>query len=324
MQQTIVRDPVRFTSHDGTSEIHGCIWYDPANVTPTGIVQIAHGMAEYIGRYDDFARWLVRQGFVVAGHDHIGHGNSVSSPEQWGRIPASNGKHVLIEDLHTMRSVVGGHYPSNVPYFMFGHSLGSYILRSYITTHGEGLSGAIICGTGHVEPAVSKAGVLLARAIALKDGEDSVSTLLDDMSVGGYAKAVPDARTPFDWLSHNTDNVDAYIADERCGFKFSVGAMSVVAQITGEVCSFKSANRIPKSLPLLYIAGDEDPVGSQGAGVRKACEMAQRAGVLDTELKLYRGMRHEILNETGHEAVYEDVNAWLKDHARRRPSSKHS
>lgn len=310
----IVRDPVRFTSGDGSTEIHAFLWHDPENAAPKGIVQIAHGMAEHIARYDDFARFLVTRGYVVAGHDQLAHGAS-ATPETWGVLPAKNGKDILLQDIGTLNDAVVGTIGRGTPVFLFGHSLGSYLVRAYLTRRGGSLAGAVLSGTGHVSPAVSHAGHLLACALCAKSGDGTKSQLLHDMGVGAYAKQIKDAKTDCDWLSYNEENVAAYRADERCGFMFSAGGYAMLTSLTGEVCSPNSAKRIPKALPLLFVSGADDPVGDCGKGVTKACEMARAAGVADVELKLYQHMRHEILNETGHEAVYEDIARWLDAHA---------
>lgn len=315
MTDSILRDPIRFASHDGSSVIHGYVWHDTDAAGYKATVQIAHGMAEHIGRYDEFARFLVSRGYLVCGHDHIGHGAS-SSPERWGCLPGENGKEYLIADMHELRNkMVADYGAGGAPYFLFGHSLGSYLTRAYVTRHGGGLAGAVICGTGHVPPATSKLGNLLATFIARRKGEDTKSKLLDGMGVGAYNKGISSPRTPVDWLSFDEQNVDRYVRDERCGFMFSAGGYQVVTSLTEEVCSPKSACAIPKNLPLLYVSGECDPVGDSGAGVRTAAALARDAGVADVEVKLYENMRHEILAEAEHERVFADIAAWLDEHA---------
>ena len=314
MAENIIREPLSFTSADGETTIHGYIWRDQENSAPKGIVQIAHGMAEHIERYDGFANLLVEHGYVVCGHNHLGHGSSVSSKDKWGCLPAKEGKAILIADVNRVRQLVAPQFPEGTPYFLFGHSLGSYIARAYITRHGEGLAGAIICGTGHVAPATSNAGNKIASIICSIKGKDYRSKFLDNMGVGAYAKAIEDKQTDLDWLSFNADNVKTYIADEACGFMFSAGGYATVTSLTAEVCTPASAARIPRKLPLLYIAGDHDPVGSNGEGVKAAAKLATDAGVEDVNVIIYEHMRHEILNETDAGRVHADVLSWLDAH----------
>lgn len=312
MEDSTMRDPVRFPSSDGRTELHGFVWHSSEGERVKGIVQIAHGMAEHIARYDRFARFLVNSGYTVCGYDQIGHGAS-SDPSRYGKLPAQHGKEFLVRDQHKMRELMREHH-AGLPYFVFGHSLGSYIMRSYIASHGEGLAGCILSGTGHIAPAISRAGHFLANRVCKKQGEDTLSTSLDSMGAGGYNRGIPNPRTDYDWLSYDESNVDRYIADPACGFMFSAGGYAVVTSLTAEVCSKKCFERIPKSLPVLFISGSEDPVGDCGKGVRKAFSMAQNAGLVDVSCKLYDHMRHEILNETERDLVYNDVLNWLDEH----------
>jgi alpha-beta hydrolase superfamily lysophospholipase len=314
MPDNIMRDEVAFPSSDGKTQIQGFTWNDLSIESPRGIVQIAHGMAEHIERYDSFARFLASQGFIVAGHDHLGHGKSVSDTSQWGCLPTHTGARILVEDVHRMRSLVTARFSSDLPYFLFGHSMGSFITRSYITKHPQGLAGAILCGTGHVPPATSHAGNLAARAMSKVRGENFKSKMLDTMGIGAYNKPIDTPRTNLDWLSFDEENVDRYIADGNCGFMFAAGGYATITTLTGEVCTPASAAAIPHDLPLLFISGDGDPVGSMGAGVQTTAAMAREAGVKDVEVKLYEHMRHEILNETNNQDVFDDVLAWIERH----------
>ena len=142
--------------------------------------------------------------------------------------------------------------------------MGSYIMRDYIARHGEGLAGAILCGTGYIAPIVSKAGNMLSRAIATIRGKGYESKLLDSMAAGGFNKVIDDPRTEADWISANEENVDRYLADEKSGFMFPAGGYATLTALTREACDPKTFRAIPQSLPLLFIAGAEDPVGSMG------------------------------------------------------------
>ncbi|MBR3158718.1 MAG: alpha/beta fold hydrolase [Atopobiaceae bacterium] len=313
MADEVRTQTVHTTSTDGKTQLRGIIWWPSEGTEHRGVIQLVHGMAEHIMRYDDFARFLADHGFVVCGHDHVGHGESVSSPTEWGCLPLRGGRDVLVGDVGRMRTFIRERVDSSLPHFLFGHSMGSFVVRAYISEHGEGLAGAIICGTGHIAPAMSTGGTALARIISRARGESYVSKMLGDLSVGAYAKAIKDARTPLDWLSYNEANVDAYIADEACGFPFSAGGNATLTALTGEVCSPKCCQRVPHELPLLYIAGDGDPVGDMGKGVRTAAQMARDAGSVDVVCTIYEHMRHEILNEVDHQRVYDDVLSWMEE-----------
>lgn len=305
---------LKYDSADGSSTIRGSIWWteDPLKTTvaPRAVVQLVHGMCEHIERYDDFARFLVGRGFLVCGHNHIGHGSSVAR-ERRGCIPPY-GRQAIVEDVERLRRLVTPHVQNGTPYFVFGHSMGSYVVRNYIADYGRGLAGAILCGTGFVPVATSAAGRTLARAICRTRGADHKSALLHGLVDGAFSKAVKDAKTPYDWISYNRENIERYLADEDCGFMFSAGGYAMMLDLTATTCSPACAQRVPHELPLLFVSGAEDPVGDNGDGVTTAADLAKSAGSTDVSCKLYPGMRHEILNEKSNDVVYEDILEWVE------------
>ncbi len=221
MADDIQTMPFGFPSADGTSTVHAVLWQSAAVAAgqpPRGVVQLIHGMAEHIGRYDGFARFLAAQGFAVCGHDHIGHGTTAATPERFGLMPPEEGADIMVADAHCLRKRVTARFAQGTPYVMFGHSMGSLVLRCYLPRYGCGLAGAVICGTAMPPRLVSKAGNLLARAVVAWKGPDAKSPLLHRLADGAYSRAIPDARTPFDWLSRDPAVVDAFIADETAGF----------------------------------------------------------------------------------------------------------
>lgn len=310
-QDAVERRTLSFDSHDGRSHIYAPLWTPAGDDAPVrGIVQIAHGMVEHIERYDDFARFLCGNGFVVCGCDHIGHGKSVDSPEGLGTLPF-DGAQVMVSDAHSLRRIVSGMYPQDTPYYLFGHSMGSFVARSYLSRFGEGLSGAIICGTGQHPIILSKFAASLSRAIGRRKGEGYHSVLVDFLAIGPYSRSVKDARTAFDWLNTDPLKVDEYIADPACGGMFSVGGYASLTDLTAEVASKECVAAVPSGLPVLFIAGSEDPVGNRGRGVRAAAKAMDGYSEAIVEVRIYEGMRHEILNEPGHDEVYANVLEWL-------------
>ena len=302
-------EKIQFPSSDGSSIIDARMWL-PSSEEPKAIVQLVHGMSEHIDRYEDFARFLTEQGFGVCGENHIGHGGSASSSEELGYMP-TNGKEILIADVHQLRTSMQKSF-QDIPYFIFGHSMGSFITRAYLARYGGGLKGAIICGTGNQPYALSKVGRTLALLISKVRGDRYRSAFLDSLGAGGFAKSIEDARTPLDWLSTNPVVVDAYMADEMCGKMFTVSAYATLLDLTGEVVTLECAKKVPSDLPLLYVAGAQDPVGDCGKGVLAAANLAEKAGSRNVEVILYEGMRHEILNEPERDKVYTDVQNWLE------------
>ena len=306
-------EELRALSYDKHTKLYQCIW--GANINkPRAIVQICHGMSEYIGRYEEFAQYLVSKGCVVCGHDQVGHGKSINSDEDRGHLPKKIGKDIFIEDTHLLRLYMQKRFGNDVPYFLFGHSMGSFIVRCYVSYYGEGLSGAIVCATGHISPFVSRAGRRLCRIIGAFRGERYISKTLDSMGAGGYSKKLDNPKTPLDWLSYNDENVQEYLNDNQAGFIFTCGGFDALTSLTLEIATQKCNSRIPKDLPMFFIAGDGDPVGDFGKGFNTAVALARDAGVKDIEAKLYEHMRHELLKEHDKQLVMDDIEAWIDKH----------
>jgi alpha-beta hydrolase superfamily lysophospholipase len=281
-----------------------------APACPRAVVQIVHGMSEFIERYDEFAAYLVRCGYAVCGEDHIGHGATAPTKDDWGVLPAYGGVDILLADVKALHDRAAERFPG-VPLVIYGHSMGSFIARAYVSRYGDGVSAAVFSGTASTPPAVSKFARGLSRHLAQRKGERYVSTFVDGLGAGSYGKKIPNARTPFDWLSTDPAVVDAYIADERCGFPFSVGGYATLTDLTALIDSPACAQSVPKDLPLLFVAGAEDPVGNCGKGVNQAADLVRRAGVRTVDVKIYPGMRHEIHNEPGRAAVFSDISNWI-------------
>lgn len=309
MQTTTISYP----SHDNASAIRALVWEpdDAArpDFSPRAIVQIVHGMSEHVERYAPFAEFLVGRGFVVCANDHVGHGKTAGERDL-GHMPLANGADVLVEDVHALREKVCERYP-HARHVMFGHSMGSFVTRVYLTRHADGLSAAILCGTGQQPRIQTVAGRVITRLIAQIRGERHVSRFVDSLGAGAYGRAIKDARTDVDWISSDPDVVDEYIADPLCGQPFTVGAYATLASLVADATDARLARRVPKDLPLLFVAGAEDPVGDCGRGVARAVDEYRNAGVRLVEMGIYPGARHEILNEPCHEAVWHDVEEFL-------------
>lgn len=309
MQTTTISYP----SHDNASTIRALVWEpdDAArpDFSPRAVVQIVHGMSEHVERYAPFAEFLVGRGFVVCANDHVGHGKTAGERDL-GHMPLANGADVLVEDVHALREKVCERYP-HARHVMFGHSMGSFVTRVYLTRHADGLSAAILCGTGQQPRIQTVAGRVITRLIAQIRGERHVSRFVDSLGAGAYGRAIRGARTDVDWISSDPDVVDEYIADPLCGQPFTVGAYATLASLVADATDARLARRVPKDLPLLFVAGAEDPVGDCGRGVARAVDEYRNAGVRLVEMGIYPGARHEILNEPCHEAVWHDVEEFL-------------
>ena len=271
-------------------------------------------MVEYIRRYDEFARFLCDRGYYVVGNDHLGHGKSVQAKSEYGFFNEKYGNACVLGDMHTLRQRTARKYPG-VPYFMLGHSMGSSLLRQYIQMYGNGLSGAVLMG---VTSDQKKAALLfrkrLCRVMAAFRGWHYRSKMVDKMALGAYNKKFKPARTRADWITSDNEHLDVYVSDPLCSFTVTVNAYYNVFSGMIGIQRKESVYMIPKGLPMLFMSGADDPVGEFGKGVRKIYEKHRAAGIQDVSLRLYTGDRHELLNETDREQIFEDLLIWLEKH----------
>ena len=303
-----MKNEFRYASRDGVTEIHAIEWKPEGEVK--AVLQICHGMVEYIDRYDAFAQYLCEQGIYVTGNDHLGHGQSVQSEEYYGYFNEKQGNQFVIGDIHKLREMTQQKYP-DVPYFMLGHSMGSFLLRQYLTMYGKGLSGAIIMGTGDKGAFILDAGRALCRIIAAFKGWKYRSTFINQMGLGGYNRKFEPGQTDKDWISSDPETCRKYIADPLCSFTFTVNAYYHMFGGMKVLAKKESIQKVPKELPVFFVAGADDPVGSFGKDVKRVYERYVSAGIQDVRIKLYEGDRHEILNETDRQQVYEYLYNWI-------------
>lgn len=301
-----------YPSRDGVTQIHGIMWMPEGEVK--AVLQICHGMVEYIDRYDEFARFLTEQGYCVVGHDHLGHGKSIQSEEYYGYFHETKGNQYVIGDIHRLRLMAMKKYPE-VPYFMLGHSMGSYLLRQYLTMYGNGLNGAIIMGTGYMGPVILGAGKCLCRAIAAVKGWKYHSALMNNIGFGGFNRKFEPCDSPNTWVTSDETIRSKYENDPLCSFTFTVNGYYQMFTGMQVLTKRKNMEKVPKDLPVFFVAGEDDPVGNFGKSVRKICRKYIDSGMKDVSIKLYPGDRHEILNETDRQQVYEDLYRWMEKRA---------
>lgn len=296
-----------FTSTTGDCEIHAARY---EGINKKAIFQITHGMAEYIDRYEDFIEALVNDGFVVYAHDHIGHGKSINDNYPLGYFGLDNVEgNIFVKDCKKLTDIAKSENPG-LPVFFFGHSMGSFVARKYISLYGEDLAGAVICGTGGPNPAAGIA-IALANAFIKIKGAKAPGTVINNVAFGSYNNKT-DKRTGFDWLTNKESIVDKYIADPLCGFCFSYQGFKDMLQMLKYINSKPCYNQTPANLPIFLIAGEQDPVGSYGKGVETVAAEYKK-GHNNVTLKLYPNDRHELLNELDKETVKADVINWCNN-----------
>lgn len=293
----------------GEGKIHYCKWMPEGEVK--AVVQILHGIAEHVERYDDFANFLNSRGIAVVAEDHMGHGKSMVTQGYF-----AGGWFTAVADSYQLLQMTRAELPE-VPYVLFGHSMGSFMARTILAQYPDsGIDAAIICGTGWMPTVVLQAGKAMGNMVCKLKGERNPSSLLHGIMFGSYNQKVEHPRTPCDWLSRDEKVVDAYVADPLCGFMESAGLARDMLTGILYIQQADSLAAMRKELPVFFIAGGDDPVGGYGTGVRQAAAAFRNAGMQFVSERIYPLCRHEILNEINKQEVYEDIAQWIGQFAK--------
>jgi alpha-beta hydrolase superfamily lysophospholipase len=277
---------------------------------PKALIIITHGMAEHAQRYDHFAGVLNRNDFAVYAHDQRGHGKTAGSLENVGFLSERDGWRKITKDLAELVEISKKDFP-NKPLILLGHSMGSFVTRTYLIDHSDRISAAILSGTTGSAGLLGKVGILLTGLIMIFKKKNSPSKLMNQMSFGDFNKSFKPALTNFDWLSRDAGVVDKYVNDPFCGGVFSVGFFKDMMIGLELVNKPENAKKLRKDLPLYLFSGDKDPVSKNGKQVNDVFEMYKNTGMKNVKMKLYPEARHETLNEINKEEVYNDVLGYL-------------
>ncbi len=297
----------RVNSSDGVHSLRVLSWIPEGQIK--AVVQISHGMIEHMERYDEFAEFLCKEGYLVVGNDHLGHGGSVAREEELGYFAKEGKSEVLVRDLHLITRRMKEEYPG-VPYILLGHSMGSFLARRYCMTYGEELDGVIILGTGTQPVPVLAFGKFVAGITKLLRGDEYRSNFIKYSAFGSYLSHIKNPKTASDWLSRDEERVKQYRADKLCRFDFTVNGYAVLFDVISFIQKGKNIQKIPKNLPILILSGEEDPVGAYGKGPRKVYQSYRKAG-LKVQLKMYPEDRHELLHELDRKEVFQEILAFL-------------
>jgi alpha-beta hydrolase superfamily lysophospholipase len=287
-------------------------WLPDVEVQVKGIVQIAHGMAETAARYQGFASALTNEGFIVYANDHRGHGKTAGTIEKLGEL-GEDGFNSMVENMNGLNKIIKEENP-NLPIFLFGHSMGSFLTQRYVCLYGSGLKGAILSGSCGKQGVIIDIARLIAKKEIRKIGRSGKSDKLDKLSFGSYNNSFKPNRTAFDWLCRDNKEVDKYIKDPFCGTVFTAGFFYDFLGGIKSIADNTQIKRVPKDLPIYILSGDKDPVGKNGKGVLKLFNTYKEHGIVDLTYKLYKDGRHEILNEINKEEVILDIIKWLNLH----------
>ncbi len=297
-----------FNSSTGKNKIHARMCVPDAE--PRAIVQIIHGIAEYIDRYDEFMSFLADNGIIAVGTDHLGHGKSIESDEQTGFFAYDNGWDYVVRDEEVLRLAMHENYPE-LPIIVFGHSMGSFMARTLLIRYPDAFNAAIISGTGNQGAALVNGGLFMGNLVTGLKGAHHYSKFLNNLAFGSYNKIYDNPKTEYDWLSRDEANVQKYIDDPLCGFIPSCSLFRDMMTGVKFITNKKNLTAMNKDMPVYFMSGDMDPVGECGKGVQKAYNNFLEAGMKDVSIKLYPGGRHEMLNEINKDEVYTDILAWL-------------
>lgn len=302
------KEEFTYKSKDNVTDIHA-VRYVP-DFPPRIVFQIAHGMCEYIERYDTFSRFLCSNGILVTGNDHLGHGASVTSKDKWGYFAKKDGYNKVVEDMHELTKITKSLYP-NCKYVLLGHSMGSFFTRYYLTKYSNDLDGAVIMGTGYQNKTALFFGRFLICFIRLFKGWNHRSKLINNIAIGSYNKNWEPSKTHMEWLTKDTNIVNSYISDPACTFNFTLNAYYNMFKCMSKIISIKHLKNIKSNLPLLLLSGTDDPVGNFGVGVEKVYKSFINSGHNNIDIKMYENDRHELLNEIDRNVVFNDILKWL-------------
>jgi Lysophospholipase len=308
------RTDFTFVSNDRETNIHAVKWM-PDSGNYNAVLQLTHGMVEYIDRYVPFAEFMADNGFLVVGHDHLGHGQSAAVRSDLGYFAEGRGDVMLVEDMHKLRLITQEDpETASLPYFMLGHSMGSYLLREYLSSYGEGLAGAIIMGTGYAPASTSKTAITMCKLLAHIHGWRYRSKFIQNLTYSKPYKKydLTGADLNNSWLGKDPQIIDKYMHDPFCTYVFTLNGYRGLFESVLFSCDQKNIDLIPKDLPVLIVSGADDPVGDMGDGVRHVFEQYKKAGISDVSMKLYEGDRHEILNELDKNVVFADLLEWIR------------
>ena len=301
---------ISFPSADEKHEIYGEI-YEPTGTEIRGVVQLAHGMTDYVARYEWMADQLCAAGYVFAGHCHLGHGKSAGREEDLGYFAKKGGISYLIADMNTMNRRLRAAYPGK-PLIVLGHSMGSFIARLYVGAHPHAMDACVLLGTGGKNPLLPF-GLALCSILTLLYGDRHRSKLVAGLSTGSYHKKFDPSEGTTAWLTRDPARVATYKTDPYCSVTFTLSAYKDLFRMLGACNNAAWFRQYPKHMPTLIMSGDKDPVGNFGKGVSEVYRCMLLAGCTKVSMKLYEGARHELFNETNREEFVADLCGFLED-----------
>ena len=305
-----MKDENTFISNDGRTTVHYIKWYPNNNIK--GVIQLTHGMTEYMGNYENFADFLCNNGFLVIGHDQIGHGHSVQGPEELGHFSKKDSVDILIKDMHNVMEKVKIEYPK-IPYFLFGHSFGSFLSRIFAGIYGSELNGLILSGTGNADIKNVKSALKLVRAVRITKKANYRSKLVLKNIFGQFSDKIENPKNMHEWLCRDEESVEEYLNNPLNNYIYTLNGFSTLFYAVLKMQDEEIYECTPKRLPILLMSGSEDPVGEYTKKVLEVYEQYKKHEIEDITIKIYQEARHNILQETNKNEVMKDcLNLILK------------
>ena len=297
-----------FPSSTGVNDIHviKCV----PDTQPRGIVQIAHGITERVSVYKEFMQYLADNGFIAMGNDHLGHGESIKDESEQGFFCEEKGWAHAVKDMDTLHDMTVKEH-GELPYIFFGHSMGSFLTRTYLINHPDKADMAVLCGTGHQARIKLISAKNVSNAIIRSKGTRYVSQKLNKLVFGSYNGSKNKSERK-NWITRDKDALQKFIDDPTIGFTPTVGLFRDMSVGLLFITDNKNIAKMKKDTPVLFIAGDADPVGEFGKGVKKAADAFKKAGMTDSKLILYPGAKHELICETNKQEIMSDVLNWIE------------
>ena len=318
----VIEKEYSFLSNNKYSDIYVKMWIPKGEIK--AILQLAHGMNEHMGRYEEFAGYLAGNGIMVVGNDHMGHGNSVSTPDDYGyfAIPIIGGtkkqreklssSNLAVMDMYQITKTVKKHYPG-IPYFLLGHSMGSMLSQRYAMKYGKEIDGLLLTGIVYMDKHLVIPGKLVCKLITILKGERYRSKLFNNIVFGRFLNRIKKPKTKYDWLSTDEKEVDKFINDEKCKFRFTMNGFEALISTLQFIQDERNMKRIPKDLNVCIMSGSEDPCGNYGEYASELRDNYKSFGIKDVTDKLYMDCRHELINESRRYEMFEDVKNWIED-----------
>ncbi|WP_439131881.1 alpha/beta hydrolase [Polaribacter sp.] len=300
-----------YTSFDG-EQIFYYNWKIEEENDIKGVVQISHGVGEHAGRYKWFAKKLIKQGYEVYANDHRIHGKSAKSSDYLGFYDGEDYFADAVLDMHKLTEIIKKEHP-NKKIILFGHSMGSLLSRQYITEFDDDVNILILSGTASFMKGLGSFGMMSAKFLSKLNGKHRSNELLKNLFFNQFNKKFKPNRTKVDWISSDEKQVDKFEADPLRIEDFSLSVFLDILKGSKKISKFETFENTPKEIPIYLFSGGKDPVGEMGKGVKKVAKNYKKAGVQNVTLKLYKGGRHEMLNEVNRKEVLQDLLNWLNN-----------